>query len=127
MRFPDSGSRAPRRRRGRRAARVRRAPHPPVAGPPLPLLHRTGGGGSCGGRPLPAAAGFLQPAATFAAPRVVAVVNAQSVPVLSVSVPFGRRLSDPSTVLESASVSIRMPSTRLYVVPSIVAAVTAPS
>ena len=66
--------------------------------------------------------------ATFAAPFVRVVVNAQSTAALFVSLPFGIRDNDPATVFESTTVSASaVPSTRLYVCPSIIAAVISPS
>src|SRR3954462_14428734 len=130
MRFPGSGSRALRRQRRRRAVRARRDPHRPVVGPPLPVLHRSPGRGSGGrpnrGRPPPESLGYEL--MRLAAPRVTVVVNAQSAAALSVSWPLGLRISEPSTVLESAPVAgSTVPSTRLYALPSMVAAVIAPS
>jgi hypothetical protein len=50
--------------------------------------------------------------ATFAAPLVAVVVNAQSVAESFVSVPSGSRDREPSTVFESATVAGRaVPST----------------
>ena len=67
---------------------------------------------------------------TFAAPGVGVEVNFQSVDALSVSIPSGKRASEPLAVLESATVEeSAMPSTRLRVPekPLIFAAVIAPS
>ena len=70
----------------------------------------------------------LYDVATFAAPFVTVVVNAQSTAALFVSLPFGIRDNDPATVFESATVSASaVPSTRSYVWPSIVAARISPS
>jgi hypothetical protein len=55
-------------------------------------------------------------------------VKTQSEAASFVSEPLGARLSEPSTVFESATVSASgVPSTRLNVAPPIVAAVIAPS
>jgi len=67
---------------------------------------------------------------TFDAPGVGVELKAQSADALSLSVPSGRRASDPLTVLESATDAERaVPSTRLRVPvkPLMFAAVIAPS
>jgi ribosome biogenesis GTPase len=80
-------------------------------------------GGAQAGRPSTAHGD-----ATFGAPRVVVVVNAQSAAASSESKPSGSLASEPSTVFESATVSGRaVPSTSEYVCPPMVAAVIAPS
>ena len=66
--------------------------------------------------------------APVAAPGGVGGVNSQSAAASSWSSPSGIRDSEPSCVFESATVSGSIvPSTRLYVCPSITAAVIAPS
>ncbi|MGH3021702.1 MAG: hypothetical protein ACRDNR_16320 [Gaiellaceae bacterium] len=65
---------------------------------------------------------------TFAAPRVTVVVKRQSVAASFVSVPLGMRLSEPSTVFESATSAGSMePSTSECVAPPMTAFVIGPS
>ena len=83
--------------------------------------------GTAGARPPPPTPPATGAASVAPAP-VGVVVNCQSDAASSVSRPSGIRLSDPSTVFESATFAGSIvPSTRLYVRVPITAAVIAPS